>query len=149
VRAWGAGAAFNGGLLRTTDGGATWMAPLSGPTGGFVGSTWAALQALTLDAGDVDGRWWALCNSGVWVSRDRGAHWNKTAAQPFDSGDMQARDPRGRVWRWGVDIALAAARALFPAAVGRVHGRWRWPRIRRQARLGTRGRWPTACRAAR
>ena len=70
--------AYSGGVVRSRDGGASWQHVKSPPPSGFGGITevsWGQIQA---DGGDPDARWWALCNIGIFVSRDRGETWNET-----------------------------------------------------------------------
>ena len=68
---------FTGGVVRSQDGGASWHHVAQQPPTGDVGTMWSERQQMSLDGGDVDARWWALWNVGVFVSRDRGETWGE------------------------------------------------------------------------
>ena len=67
--------AYSGGLVRSTDGGATWSHVAQQPPGGYSGDVFYDVNQLALDGGDADARWWALSGAGLYVSRDRGERW--------------------------------------------------------------------------
>ena len=75
---WSNSTPWDGGLARSTDGGASWHAPASQPPSGFVGIAYTDIGGLSLDGGDPDTRWWGMVNFGVYVSRDRGETWSPT-----------------------------------------------------------------------
>jgi hypothetical protein len=73
---------YTGGVVRSRDGGASWQHVAQQPQFGSNGNAWSEYRALVLDGGDVDTRWWGLASSGLYISRDRGEHWELTATQP-------------------------------------------------------------------
>lgn len=71
---------YSGGIVRSVDGGSSWSHITAQPPSGWVGTVWDDFPQLSLDGGDVDTRWWALAESGLFVSRDRGETWARLNA---------------------------------------------------------------------
>lgn len=72
---------YTGGVVRSLDGGATWNHVTVQPASGWVGTVWDDFPQLSIDGGDADVRWWALAESGLYISRDRGETWAVTSTQ--------------------------------------------------------------------
>jgi hypothetical protein len=88
-----------GGVYRTTDGGANFTRATGLPIGYDPGAEFYWNVSLERDATDTSIRYALLRNNGFWKSMARGASWTKPATQPGNNFGRLRVDPvSGRVW---------------------------------------------------
>ncbi len=91
--------ASEGGVYRTTNGGANFTRSTGFPSGYDPGAEFYWNVSLERDATDNTIRYALLRNSGFWKSTDRGATWSKPAVQPGNNFGRLRVDPiSGRIW---------------------------------------------------
>ena len=91
--------ASEGGIYRTTNGGANFTRATGLPIGYDPGAEFYWNVSLERDATDNSIRYALLRNNGFWKSTDRGASWTKPATQPGNNFGRLRVDPvSGRVW---------------------------------------------------
>lgn len=88
-----------GGVYRTTNGGASFTRATGLPTGYDPGQEFYWNVSLERDATDNAIRYALLRNNGFWKSTDRGASWSKPGTQPAGTFGRLRVDPiSGRIW---------------------------------------------------
>jgi hypothetical protein len=91
--------ASEGGVYRTTNGGANFTRSTGFPAGYDPGAEFYWNVSLERDATDNTIRYALLRNNGFWKSADRGAAWTKPAVQPGNNfGHLRVDPISGRVW---------------------------------------------------
>jgi photosystem II stability/assembly factor-like uncharacterized protein len=115
--------ASEGGIYRTTNGGANFTRASGLPVGYDPGAEFYWNVSLERDAADNNVRYALLRNDGFWKSTNRGASWTKPAMQPAaasaDSALIQSPAASGLATRSGSSSARTAARRGRSSAASR------------------------------